>query len=389
MDDLNFEPELYGEKEMKAVEKHIQKYYGKFDNVFHEIFSPDIHVDICVIPPAKKRDYYLLITMGMGAHKMNVPEKLSEYRLERAELMIALPPDWKVEGTDECWYWPIRLLKSMARLPIAANTWLGWGHTIDNQEPYADNTSLCGAVLLYPEAGKTGGNVLTLPNGDDVNFYQVIPLYREEMEFKTENNTEALLEKMENVVPFVVEVDRPNAVESYVEGELGFFSLTLDDVQYHIASIIEKTLPVEEIAAYNHLAIYLRWFIEHDMMGDMFKESFQKTINLVKQNIKNPDRMPDLRELLKDDRLKGRLMLTYFNDEGMAFSEWYYGEEQEEEHYYPCDVDGYAEKYFGTERYSSEEFQDEAYLFVPWDEEYYKGMAKVIDKRYKMWKSKR
>ena len=99
--------------------------------------------------------------------------------------------------------------------------------------------------------------------------------------------------------------------------------------------------------------------------------------------------MPDLRELLKDDRLKGRLMLTYFNDEGMAFSEWYYGEEQEEEHYYPCDVDGYAEKYFGTERYSSEEFQDEAYLFVPWDEEYYKGMAKVIDKRYKMWKSKR
>lgn len=389
MDNLDFNPEVYGEKEMKAVEKHICKYYGKFDNVFHELFSPDIHVDICVIPPDKKRNYYLLVTMGMGAHKMNVPEKLAEYNLERAELMIALPRDWKVGESDECWYWPIRLLKSIARLPIMANTWLGWGHTVDNQEPYADNTSLCGAVLLYPEAGKADGNVLTLPNGDDVNFYQIIPLYREEMEYKVANDTEALLERMENVVPFVVEIDRPNAAENCTEGELGFFSLTLDDVQYHMDSITEKNLPVDEITAYNHLAIYLRWFIEHDMMSDMFKESFSEAIEKVKDNINTPEKMPDLRVLLSGEKLKGRLMLTYFNDEGTEFSEWYYGEDQDDDHYYPCDVDDYAEGYFGTERYNSDEFQDEAYLFVPWNEEYYKGMAEVIEKRYRTWKSER
>lgn len=389
MENLDFEPEMYSEKEMRVVEKHIGKYYGKFENVFHELFSPDIHVDICVIPPDKNRKYYLLVTMGMGAHKMNVPEKLAEYNLERAELMIALPPDWKVAESDECWYWPIRLLKNIARLPITANTWLGWGHTIDNQEPYADNTSLCGSVLLYPEAGKADGNVLTLPNGEDVNFYQVIPLYREEMEYKVANNTEALLEIMENVVPFVVEIDRPNAAESYAEGELGFFALTLDDVQYHLDSIIEKKLPVEEITACNHPAIYLRWFIEHDMMSDMFKESFPEVINGVKSNIKAPEKMPDLRALLNGDKLKGRLMLTYFNDEGAEFSEWYYGEEHDDEHYYPCDVDSYAENYFGTERYNSDEFQDEAYLFVPWNEEYYRGLAKIIDEKYKMWKKGR
>ena len=32
-------------------------------------------------------------TMGMGAHRMNVPKELAEYKLERAELAIALPPD--------------------------------------------------------------------------------------------------------------------------------------------------------------------------------------------------------------------------------------------------------------------------------------------------------
>ena len=31
---------------MEAVEGHIQQYFGKFENVFHELISPDIHVDI-------------------------------------------------------------------------------------------------------------------------------------------------------------------------------------------------------------------------------------------------------------------------------------------------------------------------------------------------------
>ena len=69
----------------------------EFENVFHELVSPDIHVDICVVPPSKERDYYTLVTMGMGAHRMNVPEELAEYKLERAELAIALPPDWKMD----------------------------------------------------------------------------------------------------------------------------------------------------------------------------------------------------------------------------------------------------------------------------------------------------
>ena len=45
---------------------------------------------------------------------MNVPEELAEYKLERAELAIALPADWKLDQEsmqDERWYWPIRLLK--------------------------------------------------------------------------------------------------------------------------------------------------------------------------------------------------------------------------------------------------------------------------------------
>ena len=37
------EPEAYTEEEMEAVERHIQQYFGKSENVFHELVSPDIH----------------------------------------------------------------------------------------------------------------------------------------------------------------------------------------------------------------------------------------------------------------------------------------------------------------------------------------------------------
>ncbi len=196
---------------MSAIEQHIKNTFGEFENVFHELVSPDIHVDICVVPPSEKRDYYTLVTMGMGAHRMNVPEELAEYKLERAELAIALPPDWKLDEEslkEEQWYWPIGLLKVLARLPIAEDTWLGFGHTMDKQSPFAKDTKLCGALLVGPQdIVWTGGEVCTLPSGEEVNFYQVIPLYRNEIEYKLEHDADALLEKMAGI-SFVVNPTR-------------------------------------------------------------------------------------------------------------------------------------------------------------------------------------
>lgn len=210
----NFAPEMYSEKEMEAVDSFISQSFGEFPSVFHEIVSPDIHVDICIIPPAGERNYYTLVTMGMGAHKMNTPPELAKYRLERAELLITLPADWNVQEENEIWYWPIRLLKSTARLPIACDTWLGWGHTVDNREAYADNTEFCGALLIDPMTGKN--NMCILPGGEPVNFYQLIPIYREEMEYKIKNGTDKLLQLMADT-SFVVNIKRSNTAKDIDE----------------------------------------------------------------------------------------------------------------------------------------------------------------------------
>ena len=213
----NSEPEVYSEDEMSAIEQHIKNTFGEFENVFHELVSPDIHVDICVVPPSERRNYYTLVTMGMGAHRMNVPKELAEYKLERAELAIALPPDWKLDKDsmqEERWYWPIGLLKVLARLPISNDTWLGFGHTMEKQSPFAEDTELCAAILtgLQDMDLDTCGEVCILPGGEEVNFYQVLPLYREEMEYKLEHDADALLERLA-AVSFVVCPDRPSCLE--------------------------------------------------------------------------------------------------------------------------------------------------------------------------------
>ena len=366
---------VYSEEEMAAVEEHISEYFGEFENVFHEIVSPDIHVDICVIPPTEERDYYTLVTMGMGAFEMNIPEELAEYRLERAELAISLPPDWKLDQeslNDEKWYWCIRLLKEAARLPIRSDAWLGWGHTIglNGGKTYADNTELCACILIDPQASEDNRTVSELPDGDAVNFYQVIPLYQDELEYKIKYGAEALLDKMGGKVSFVVDTDRPSVVET--EGSV------MDEVTWHLEKIPAMNLPIEEINAYNHLAIYLRWCMEHDLMGEEFMERYGDRVKQVKTD---PAQI-DLRELLRDE-LDGRLLPRYFNDEGIDFAMYYYGEEDLP--CFPADIDNYALGYFGAERYNSDEFHDEAYLFVPFDEDYYQGMAKVIQQRWEAW----
>ena len=374
-------PEVYTEEEMETVEGHIQQYFGKFENVFHELSSPDIHVDICVVPPSEERDYYTLVTMGMGAHRMNVPEELAEYKLERAELAIALPGNWKLKREDlknERWYWPIRLLKTLARLPIASDTWLGFGHTMDNEEDFAKDTKLCAAILTGPQDTEDGSEVCILPGGEEVNFYQVIPLYREELEYKMEHDADALLDKMDGI-SFVTYNTRPNAMtmgklDSVEDGGV----MEMDCADWHLETIQEKNLPMDEINAYNHMAIFLRWCMEHDLMGEEFLAEYGEVVEKVKADPAGVD----LREFIRDE-LDGQLVGPMFNKIGRAFASYYYGEPDSP--YFPSDIDDYAIGVIGQERNYSDEIQDEAYLFIPFDEDYYQAMAKVIEERFTNW----
>ena len=155
-------------------------------------------------------------------------------------------------------------------------------------------------------------------------------------------------------------------------------SIGMDDVSYHIENLEEKELPIDPINAYNHMAIYLRWCMEHDLMGGKFLAEHGEVVNQVKADPGNTD----LRTFIREE-LFGCLFSALFNQKGRAFAHYYYGEIDAP--YYPADIDDYALKYFGPSRYHSNEFQQETYLFIPFDEKYYQTMAQVIEERFENW----
>ncbi|MDR1871732.1 MAG: suppressor of fused domain protein [Deltaproteobacteria bacterium] len=209
--------ELYDEADHSAVENHISQYFGQNTLVLHEMLSDYIHVDVILIEPKPERNFFTLITLGMGAHKMDVPEGLRGSK-DRAELMINLPPSWKLNEKNEIWYWPIGLLKSLARLPIYASTWLGYGHTVassDPPSPYADNALFCAALLSLPYFFGEDSYVCAISKNELVNFYQIIPIYESEMNFKLQNSAkelESLILGDINNNPCIIDINRINAI---------------------------------------------------------------------------------------------------------------------------------------------------------------------------------
>lgn len=602
-DNKSIAPEMYSEDEIDIIEKHIEHYYGNFEFVFHEKVSPDIHVDICLIPPSEECNWYTLVTMGMGAHLMNVPNQLKEEQLERAELVICLPEYWKLDKEhlkDEKWYWPIRLLKELARFPGENNTWLGWGHTVSYDGPLSYTTELCASILINPLCGNVGGNTCTLPDGEEVNFYQVIPLYRDELEYKLKNGTQKLLDKMnDNILlvnphrlnvlnqidietnpiqsseisissvarqeviahiekyfgkinnflhddscseyPLDIAVIAPRKEHNYytlitvnmsnhevlesddIDGntchqellinlppdwklglsdwteekwcwpirlitslarqcirhrtciswgktmELGgentfsedtklcaivllspsifgdksstcktqeagsvefyqviplyreelqfiqdkdideFFEICpddaletinplrlnvvtdaekigydisyIDDAKKHEEKIEELHLSADELAPYNHMAIYLRWCIEHNLMSQPFLFRHGDLVDRVKV-----EDSIDLREFIRDNEdLHGGLSTILLNRVGTMFTKWYNWENRSTPYAYIKDIQAYAMDYFKGRIWNSEDETDAAYLLLPWTEKYYHDMAALIDSRFKEW----
>ena len=156
--------EEYRAEERAALEQHITQHYGPIATVISDDKPQDIKVDIWVIEPSAEHPFYTLITCGMGAHQMAVNQEQAAQHLQRAELIITLPSDWKL------------------------------------------------SPKFQPDAMNIAAPVCSLPNGDKVNFYQLLPLYQNEVEYGIERTGAELIAKLTEVSR-VVDLTRPNALE--------------------------------------------------------------------------------------------------------------------------------------------------------------------------------
>ena len=174
-------PALYTDAERAALEAHISKHFGAITAVIRDRDSVDISVDIAVISPTYERNFFTLVTMGLGAYCMNVPKKKKKYayEFERTELMICLPPDWDMKDVltrtapDKKWYWPVKLLKDTAHLPIRDNILLDLSlHSAER--PYADGVKFCGVLLS--EIDEIFDGILNASSMENMKVYRLLCL---------------------------------------------------------------------------------------------------------------------------------------------------------------------------------------------------------------------
>ena len=136
-----------------------------------------------------------------------------------------------------------------------------------------------------------------------------------------------------------------------------------DKAKYHLETTAEYGLPDSQAA--NHTAYFLRWLVEHDMMSSKF---------LAETEVLGRYRKGDASIHEVYAWWDNSLIEEMLSDEGNRFAL----------HYFDFDRGSYIKDYVTTLIGSlPSEFH------IPYTEESYRRLERVIDRRYREWKSPR
>ena len=179
---------------------HIEKHLGPISATFRREDS-DSPVDLLWLRPSANRPYHTLITLGLSDRPMDIPDDVANKNAaERAELMIMLPPEWNISPDNlnsEQGYWPIAWLTMLADFARTPGNWLGTGYVFPNGDPMTEiaDTPFSGVLVLPPFVSHPHEYyAFRSRDGTRLNLYALIPLYPGEIDLKSEQGLDVLLE---------------------------------------------------------------------------------------------------------------------------------------------------------------------------------------------------
>ncbi len=297
-------------KDMNKIENHIKKYLGDFDLVIHEEKSTDVHLDVIPLILDDRFPFNMLITMGMSAKPMNVPDEAEASAY--AELVMLLPKDWKLDQkywTENKYFWPISVIKHSAKFPHKNNTFFGFGHTINNggktndPEPYAENTDLNYMFIDKPRMLPDGFNHLKINDEKIIDFLCLVPIYPEEYEFKRILGANALVIAFEdNEVSQIVDIHREKWCEgsSDVLGDSFSFEEEYPEPNEESKKNLEKSVNFLHQGKYEEaLQLFEGSLDEHDFGHFVFPDEIRKFL-LVATEIILKDRENEDKKISND-----------------------------------------------------------------------------------------
>lgn len=379
--------------ELQTVEDHIIEHFGSISRTIPVKESENLDLRIYVIEPTKEKDFYTIVTCGMGAYKMELPDDFKDTDIDRIELLMYLSPAWNMDlalskptglitgGTvtpifgsmyDE-WNYPVKILKNLAQAPVNNDSYFVMGNIMDDGEPLSPSTNDTGGILISPAYISEEGCVCTLPDGEKVRFLQVMPIQTYEIDRAADLDQSLIFHRM-IFHNFIVYPDRYlYDYEDIFDEGLAYL------IPLYKYNLVQQT---GELAAFNHMAVLLRWLIENDLVNDNFTAKYPDEINTVKTA---PDSI-DLR-LFIADKLIGALRCEILKEDAVDFIQSYCFNDIEggvKGEYYDA-LEDYAVEYFEENNIDTDEMCDLEFLFMKYTEEYYQAVANILDEYYKEW----
>lgn len=379
--------------ELQTVEDHIIEHFGSISRTIPVKESENLNLRIYVIEPTKEKDFYTIVTCGMGAYKMELPDDFKDTDIDRIELLMYLSPAWNMDlalskptglitgGTvtpifgsmyDE-WNYPVKILKNLAQAPVNNDSYFVMGNIMDDEEPLSPSTNDTGGILISPAYISEEGCVCTLPDGEKVRFLQVMPIQTYEIDRAADLDQSLIFHRM-IFHNFIVYPDRYlYDYEDIFDEGLAYL------IPLYKYNLVQQT---GELAAFNHMAVLLRWLIENDLVNDNFTAKYPDEINTVKTA---PDSI-DLR-LFIADKLIGALRCEILKEDAVDFIQSYCFNDIEggvKGEYYDA-LEDYAVEYFEENNIDTDEMCDLEFLFMKYTENYYQDLAKILDELYEEW----
>lgn len=197
------ELEMYDIPDMDIISRHIVRNFGHFKDFFPvrekngEVRPHPIN--IAMIPPDRGRDYYTLVSVGIGAYRGIETDENGDEHIHRVELCAFLPGHLSEEQVINDYQWVGRVLRQFGEMVQHERSWFGYGHSVSYGETFDESVGFNGIVFDTISPDDNFSDTFTLSNGESVQFLQILPVYEEEMVYKIDKGHNALFNKLRSM----------------------------------------------------------------------------------------------------------------------------------------------------------------------------------------------
>ncbi len=271
VNDINSLGGLYTEYEHTQVMEYITKKFGSISMMLPDPHPTHIYTEIAVIDQMEESPFKLLVTIGMGANRMKIPEAASSYSSERIELVMFLDQKSSSDVIAEA----CSLLRSLSKLPSESGEPILHGQLYSYDGPVFDSMPYRFCMITDPLIfAHRSFNTLSLGGNDEdtVCFLAVIPLYDEEADYRKDNGPDDLIKRLHST-DWILTPNRPNRCAGYVETEeVKIYGEQIDRAselgigKYCMAS---KYIPIDGKEVMFMVRVYPELFGEDENDGEM------------------------------------------------------------------------------------------------------------------------